>query len=215
MTWVAKSVANAARRHAAGTFQSITAALVAIGVGDAHAQDPPAAQWQPQQIVFRFRGHDTFYSCEAVVDKLKKLLVAAGARADANASARCPPQATQDFSRLPPGMDIGTAIRWGTGLESRYDITLGFSTALPAASGPTTETFAVAWRTVTMREGRPRFLDRGDCELVEQFARAVLPLFPLQAPPRVRACLAGAAPRLEFTVLAPVDGTEQGKEEHR
>jgi hypothetical protein len=68
---------------------------------------------------------------------------------------------------------------------------LTFQTLLPAgappppppkgkvASAPPTapEPGTGAWRTVSWQANKPRELQPGDCELVEQFARELLPMF--------------------------------------
>src|SRR5271166_5306557 len=67
---------------------SLVCALVAA---NAALADEPAAHaagvWQKHDYSFAFMGFTSTYSCDGLADKLKTLLIAAGARADAKARA--------------------------------------------------------------------------------------------------------------------------------
>src|SRR5580692_11841011 len=67
-------------------------ALVICGFSLAgFADEPPAADpeqgvWQKHEYSFQFLGFTTTYSCDGLATKLKLLLIAAGARADAKST---------------------------------------------------------------------------------------------------------------------------------
>ncbi|MGE0387156.1 MAG: hypothetical protein AB7Q97_20730 [Gammaproteobacteria bacterium] len=141
---------------------------------------------------FRLFPGNTLYACEPLEDKLELLLVAAGARDDAKA---------QVCNR-----------------HSATNILLAFSVAVPSEAGPVTEAFPAQWTPVTLerrhnlRAGRRRLaLDPGDCDLVEQFARQVLPQFPIRDLKARSVCTPGglSSPfRITYSVLAPAPGPE-------
>lgn len=67
------------------TRNAATAAVLVLGgwiTSGAFAADQPSAPglWQKQEYSFLFMGFTTTYSCDGLADKLKLLLIAAGAR---------------------------------------------------------------------------------------------------------------------------------------
>lgn len=160
-------------------YSTITAvlavALCALGAGPAIADAPPmdtahdTGVWQKHQYSFAFLGFTTTYSCDGLADKLKLLLIASGARADAKArSGAC----ASGFGR--PDKFARADLTFYT-LAPAGAATAGTSAATDsvAAGAPV----AAIWRPVALAARRPRELGTGDCELVEQFRSNVLPLF--------------------------------------
>jgi hypothetical protein len=130
--------------------------------GTAAADREPAA-WQKHVYSFAFMGFTSTYSCDGLADKLKLLLIAAGARPDVKSRAGA---CASGFGRPDK--------------FARADLT--FYTLAPAAlvtpdkpadGAPVNG----AWIPVTLSYEQPRQLGRGDCELVEQFRANVLPMF--------------------------------------
>lgn len=117
--------------------------------------------WQKHEYSFRYMGVTSTYSCDGLADKLKLLLIAAGARHDAKSQ---------------PG-----ACARGFGRPDKFaSATLVFYTLAPAtAAGGSAQPkpVAAAWRPVALSARSPRELAVGDCEVVEQFASNVLPMF--------------------------------------
>ena len=113
---------------------------------------PPASNdgWHRHEYSFVSMGFTSTYSCDGLADKLKVLLLAAGARADAKAQpGGCP-------------SDFGHPDRL-----ARADLV--FYTLTPDGAG--------SWGPVVFTPNSPRELSLGDCELVEQFRAQVLPMF--------------------------------------
>jgi hypothetical protein len=130
------------------------------------ADDPSVAPirepgiWQTQKYNFQFLGFTTTYSCDGLADKIKVLLIAAGARAD---------------SKAQPG-----ACSRGFGRPDKFaSATLTFYTLAPVgtAAGGVGPRVVGTWRSVIFASRSPRQLEVGDCELVEQFRTNVLPMF--------------------------------------
>jgi hypothetical protein len=144
--------------------------------------------WQKHEYSFQFLGFTSTYSCDGLASKLKVLLIAAGARADAKS--------------------ISDACSRGYGVPDKFArATLVFYTLAPVqiaenASAPVN----AAWRSVAIADRSPREVTLGDCELVEQFRDKVLPMFTTRNVESRMTCvpnqLAGSAINLKFEVLA-------------
>jgi hypothetical protein len=115
------------------------------------------ASWQKHQYSFAYLGFTSTYSCDGLADKLKKLLLAAGARADVKS---VPGACARGFGRPDK--------------FARADLT--FYTLAPVSNdaGSTEPPIDGIWRPVTLAARSPRELMVGDCELVEQFRDQVL-----------------------------------------
>jgi hypothetical protein len=124
---------------------------------DASAGGP--GTWQSHKYSFQFLGFTSTYSCDGLADKLRIILLAAGARSDVKSQ---------------PG-----ACASGFGRPDRFaraDLT--FYTLAPAdPSAAASGAVKGVWRPVAFSARRPRELGTGDCELIEQFRQQVLPMF--------------------------------------
>src|SRR5208282_4896121 len=116
--------------------------------------------WQKHQYTFAFMGFTSTYSCDGLADQLKRLLIVAGARADAQSR---PGACASPFGRPDK--------------FARAELT--FYTLVPAADAKVTdgEPGVGIWRPVEFKIGSPRELQNGDCEVIEQFRHDVLPQF--------------------------------------
>jgi hypothetical protein len=127
------------------------------------ADEPSARErgvWQKHEYSFVFMGFTSTYSCDGLADKIKVLLIAAGARHDAKSW---------------PG-----ACANGFGSPDKFArANLTFYTLAPIGPDTPSESKQVdgVWRPVSFADRSPRELSTGDCELVEQFRNNVLPMF--------------------------------------
>ena len=137
---------------------SACAALVVAGpsLADKPAASTEAGVWQKHEYSFEFMGFTSTYSCDGLADQLQRLLLLAGARADAKAR---------------PG-----ACASPYGRPDRFArATLVFYTLVPSAAGAKDGEPGVGqWRPVALSNRNPVELQSGDCELVEQFRDSVL-----------------------------------------
>jgi hypothetical protein len=138
--------------------------LPALLLSGASSADEPAARepgvWQKHEYSFVFMGFTSTYSCDGLADKIKVLLLAAGAREDAKSF---------------PG-----ACANGFGQPDKFArANLTFYTLTPSGSDapPDSKPVDGVWRPVSFTHHSPRELSTGDCELVEQFRDKVLPMF--------------------------------------
>jgi hypothetical protein len=121
---------------------------------------PEPGVWQKHEYTFVFMGFTSTYSCDGLADKIKVLLIAAGARQDAKSW---------------PG-----ACARGFGAPDKFaQANLTFYTLAPSGTGTSSGSKQVdgVWRPVSFADRSPRELHTGDCEVVEQFRNNVLPMF--------------------------------------
>jgi hypothetical protein len=179
----------------------LKSALATLGLAllvcrPALADDPSAREpgvWQKHDYTFSFMGFTSTYSCDGLADKLKVLLLAAGARPDAKARAG--------------------ACASGFGHPDKFaraDLT--FYTLAPDGAGSASADKPVdgAWRAVSFADHSPRDLATGDCEVVEQFVNNVLPMFSTRNVDNHTTCLphqnSGSVINLQFETFAAAPG---------
>ncbi len=162
----------------------------------AAAPAPAPGAWQKHQYSFAYLGFTSTYSCDGLADQLKRLLLAAGARAD---------------SKTRPGV---CASPYGRPDKfARADLT--FYTLAPLDSGkpPDEKPVNGVWRSVALAPHSPQGLQIGDCELVDQFRTQVLPMFTTRNVVNKMTCVphqeSGTVIDLRFDVFAaaPARGT--------
>jgi hypothetical protein len=140
-----------------------SAALLASSAALADDTSAPAStpgSWQTHKYSFQFLGFTSTYSCNGLADKLKKLLVAAGARPDLKSQ---PGACASGFGRPDK--------------FARADLTFSTLAPIDGATAAGTKTVKGSWHSVAFAAHSPRDLQIGDCELVEQFRQQLLPMF--------------------------------------
>lgn len=171
----------------------ISAASVAA---EPSAREPAAREpgvWQKHEYSFAFMGFTSTYSCDGLADKIKVLLIAAGARPDAKSR---PGACASGFGRPDK--------------FARADLT--FYTLTPGGTDPSSDNKPVdgVWRSVVFSDHSPRELNTGDCELIEQFRNSVLPMFTTRNVDDHTTCVphqnSGSNISLRFESFAPAPG---------
>ena len=160
---------------------------------------PPAAvpgTWEKRQYSFVFMGFTSIYSCDGLADKLKTLLIAAGARADAKSM---PGACSNGFGRPDK---FATAYLTFYTLVPNGTVAGGDGTAATGDAKPVDG----SWKEVRLGALSPRQLQLGDCELVEQFRNNVLPLLSTRNVENNMTCiphqLSGSQIDLKFETFA-------------
>jgi hypothetical protein len=148
-------------------------AFVALAPAIVRADDAPQqvpAEWRYHEYLLTYTGFTTLYSCDGLEWKLKLLLKAAGARDDVSVRATC-----SDPTGM-PGRLVTARLKFST-------LALPGAPAVAGEKGrpdkPPVPTMA-EWRSVKFAQRSPRDLEAGDCELVEQFDRELLPYFAVR-----------------------------------
>jgi len=172
----------------------VSCALVTCGFSVAafsaepSAADPEQGVWQKHVYGFQFLGFTSTYSCDGLASKLKVLLIAAGARADAKSAS-------------------GACAR-GFGIPDKFaHADLTFYTLAPVGSAEhASPPIMGVWRSVVIADRSPREVALGDCELIEQFRDMVLPMFTTRNIDNRLTCvpnqLSGSVINLQFDVFA-------------
>jgi hypothetical protein len=134
-----------------------------LGSRTSFADTPSAGEpgvWQKHEYSFTFMGFTSTYSCDGLASKLRLLLIASGARHDAKARAgAC-------------ASGFGRPDKFARADLTFYTLAFGQTDAVPIATP-----VDGIWRPVSLADRSPRELSTGDCELVDQFRTAVLPMF--------------------------------------
>jgi hypothetical protein len=179
-------------KSAAGTGLALSALFAfRSGFADSTIAAPESSLgvWQKHEYRFAYMGFTSTYSCDGLADKIKVLLIAAGARRDAKSQA-------------------GACASFGQP-DKFANATLTFYTLAPVASDTPADAQPVnaVWRRVSLSALPPRQLSKGDCELVEQFGHSVLPMFTTRNIESHVTCvphqLSGSNIDLRFEALAP------------
>jgi hypothetical protein len=159
------------------------------------AADPEQGVWQKHEYSFQFLGFTSTYSCEGLAGKLKVLLLAAGARADAKSTS--------------------SACTRGYGSPDKFArANLTFYTLAPVGNGDNAGPPVIGvWRSVILADRSPRELALGDCELVEQFRDKVLPMFATRNIDNRMTCvpnqLSGSLINLKFEVFTALPAAKK------
>jgi hypothetical protein len=152
------------------------------------AAAPEQGVWQKHEYSFQYFGFTTTYSCDGLASKLRVLLIAAGARADAKSIS-------------------GACVRRFGNPDKLAQANLRFYTLAPVGNGKNASpSIDGAWRSVAFADRSPREVGLGDCELIEQFRNKVLPMFATRNVDSQMTCvpnqLSGSGINLKFEVFA-------------
>jgi hypothetical protein len=155
------------------------------------------AQWKVYQIRFHYFPFSTFYSCDGIERKLERLLMILGARDDARVEMKC--FGNEDLRRRRE--------------QRSYRLLLAFAMPVPAdKTDISKETFPAEWHETRVAGNISSRLDGGDCELVEQFQRYVVPQLEVKAKSRSLHCVPMRRPsnnlRVRMTALRAIEKTE-------
>jgi hypothetical protein len=166
-------------------------------LADDSSTAPLWGTWQQHKYTFQFFGFTTTYSCEGLADKLKVLLIAAGARSDAKS--------------MPGGCVRG----FGRPDKFAQAFLTFYSLAPVTEQGAQSSRVAAAWRAVSLVDHSPRDLAVGDCELVEQFHANILPMFTTRNIDSHTTCIphqdSGSIINLKFESLVPLKPVPKDK----
>ncbi len=152
-----------------GRMALVLAAAAPLAAQAASDAPPVQGVWTKHDYTLTYAGFTSHYSCDGIESKVKMLLQAAGARDDLKVRGSC-------------SSPLGSPSRISVAHITFYSLTpdTGAPSAPPAAGAKPEappEPGVGAWKTVELRQGKPNWLEGGDCELVEQFDHELLPMF--------------------------------------
>lgn len=133
------------------------------------AATPEPTVWQAHKAGFDYMGLTSVYSCDGLESKVKQLLIYLGARKDVRvSSSACGPS----------GFPLGLMLR----------IDVDFQTLAPATDAAATPLVQGYWAPLQLSAGTPRFIESGDCELLEQMRHFLAANFSLRNLDYVASC---------------------------
>jgi hypothetical protein len=145
--------------------RALLAGIAVFGLGTcttAGAVDAPVQTlWAAKKLNFTFMGFTARYSCDGLLDKVRKVLLDLGARADLKVTAT--------------GCDRG----FGTpshfpGVAGTVYVLVPLGDKAPPAD---TQPVNADWKSVVVAPRGDPLSAAGDCELTEQIKQGILPLF--------------------------------------
>ncbi|MFL6547528.1 MAG: hypothetical protein ACJ8OJ_02475 [Povalibacter sp.] len=169
------------------------------------------AVWKPQEIGFHFQSFTTFYSCQALEDRIRMILLALGAGKDIRVrSSGCE---MGKIAKLP-----FVRIRLSSPVEATPQVleelkatrsTRELTARVRGERAPDDEErFDAYWKPVSLFRSKLR-LDPGDCALVEQLQREVFPKLAVRVTKDQVNCMPNQVsmtmPRMELEALVPVE----------
>jgi len=165
LTAVAAVAAFGALLSGAPAWGADTQAAAGAGAtgaqADAAAAAPTeAAVWTPKEIQFTYMGFTTHYTCDGLRDTVREMLLQLGARKDDLKVYETPCSGDPNRPNPFPGVKIKMSV-------------------LTPVSGSASDAQPVQaqWKTVKLPYREYGLNAAGQCELLEQFKRTVLPLF--------------------------------------
>lgn len=138
------------------------------------------AIWKKQEIAFYFHSFTTFYSCTGLESKLERIMRALGVHAKVRVrSADCP----SSVARMPRVvMQVTSAVEATPDALAEREKNKSVRELAERVRGKgksddpldSLEQFPAQWRRVALNRGRLN-LEPGDCELIEELQKKVLP----------------------------------------
>jgi len=189
------------------------------------ADNPPGsvqAIWKQQQISFYFTSFTTYYACTSLENRIERLLKALGARAKVRVrSPACP----NSVATMPHVLiDVSSPVEATPAAIADRDKNKSTRELAARVQGKRPEEiegleqFAAQWKRLSLSRGKLG-LEPGDCELVDELRRKVLPKLAVRVVDSGVQCtpnqLSMSQPRLEVEALVALpkpDEKEQPKE---
>lgn len=156
---------------------------------------PVQAIWKEAQVNFTYIARTSFYSCDSLERRIERILKDVGARDDIDVRAYgCADSFAPDrFTNVRIKLAIPTAIVPGAGLDaeerSRRELVAKVRGESPADLELAAQ-FPATWKRVTFSR-RTRYLEDGDCELVEQLENGVLEKLDMRIVRSNSSCIPG------------------------
>ena len=194
-------------------FARAAALLLAAGLASAQPQPDEVVEavWKPQQMNFVYRGYSTLYSCRSLQDKLQKILRTVGARGQIELRAySCDDQmstARFQIALASPVEATPQNVQELTTYDAQDDL-MARVRGEQLVTGADLPRFPAVWKTISFARSRELKLAPGDCELVLQLRRHILPRMSVQiVSDQVRCSPFGniGNPRLTVSALVPVE----------
>ena len=130
------------------------------GGGAAAAAPKEMAVWTPKEVQFTYMGFTTHYTCDGLRDAVRDMLLQLGAR-KSDLKVVEQPCSRPDWPDPFPGVRIKMSVL----------------TPAPSTVSDVSQMVPAEWKTVKLPYRETLLNAAGQCELLEQFKKTVLPLF--------------------------------------
>ena len=131
------------------------------------------AVWTTKEVQFTYMGFTTFYSCDGLRDDVRQMLLLLGARKDDLHVYELPCSGAPDRPNPFPGVKIQMSVL----------------TPAPSTDSDVSKMVQAQWKTVKLPYRETGINAAGQCELLEQFKKTVLPLFTTRNVDLVATCV--------------------------
>jgi hypothetical protein len=131
------------------------------------------AVWTPKEVQFTYMGFTTLYSCDGLRDDIREMLLQLGARKDDLKVYEQPCSGPPDRPNPFPGVRIKMSVL----------------TPAPSTESDVSHMVQAQWKTVKLPYRESGINAAGQCELLEQFKKTVLPLFTTRNVDLVATCV--------------------------
>jgi len=193
-------------------------------VGAAESESPDAAAapvqaiWKAQAIDFHYQSFTTFYSCTTLEAKVRKILIAVGADKRTKVRARgC--MSNHQITKLPYVQITTLSAAEATPEElAELDKTRSHRELIARVRGDSKQAeiaetqFPAHWQRVSLSRGKLG-LEPGDCELVSEIKKKVLPKLAVKIVDDDVNCIPNQVsmtqPQLIVDVLAPLPSPDE------
>ncbi|MGH8177376.1 MAG: hypothetical protein ACREV5_14035 [Steroidobacter sp.] len=164
------------------TAALLTSSAIARSAGEGPAQVIDAV-WKIQSFDFHYQGRGTTYSCGALRDRLRSILMGVGAQ-DTIIVRTIGCYDLSDLARVhvimaSPVEATPENVRALTQHDSEDEL-IARMQGVSLATAADIERFPAIWSTVSMSRDKRLKLAPGDCELVQQLRREVFPLLSVR-----------------------------------
>jgi hypothetical protein len=198
-------------------FPAVVAVLALLVSSTSSAQEQGAEEeaqpkpgevpaiWKSQEIAFYFQSFSTFYSCDGLERKFERILEALGAKANVRVSS---PECPNEIARMPRVvMQVTMPVEATPEALAARDKNKSTRELKARVQGKDPnegmEQFPAHWKRLSL--GQQLRLQAGDCELIEEFRRKVLPKLAVRVVDENVLCSPNSSslvrPRLELEAL--------------
>ena len=192
--------------------------LADVSAAEPGSTEPVQAIWKHQEISFYFQSQTTFYSCSSLEAKLKRILKALGTQPDVRVRSidcqRGPvrmPRVTLNVSAPVEATPAAIAERDKDKSKRELAARVRGESEDPAALAP----FPAQWKRVSLSRGAVN-LEPGDCELIDELRRKVLPKLAVRLVENGMQCTPGqvsmSQPQLEVEALVALPKPDEQQE---
>lgn len=189
----------------------------------APAPEPVQAIWKDQELAFFFQSQTTFYSCSSLEAKLERILKLLGATADVRVrSVDC--QGTGRIARMPRIIiNVHAPVEATPEAYAERDKSKSTRELAARVRGEKEDTEALApfpaqWKRVSLSRGKAH-LEPGDCELIDELRRKVLPKLSVRLVEDNTHCtphqLTLGQPQLEIEALVAMPKPDEKDDKNR